>query len=134
MSFDRAEVGGSGKRSAPLRAERLQWGLASMGIGPGDEVVVVCCDQHLRDRLVALASLEHLEAAVVVPSGWTHSAIGEIAQTHPKAVLACERGVAAWRDVHGRGVLIGEGNDVLWWKGLECRHSRIDSVVPTEPA
>jgi hypothetical protein len=44
--------------------------------------------EHLRDRLVALASLEHLGAAVVVPSGWTHSAIGEIAQTHPKAVLA----------------------------------------------
>lgn len=117
-----------------VRAGRLQRGLASLGIGPGDEVAVACCDQHLPDRLVALASLERLGAVAVVPSEWTYSAIGEIAQTHRKAVLACEQGVAAWRDVHGRGVLIGEANNVLWWKGLECRYSHIDSIEPAESA
>lgn len=117
-----------------VRAGRLERGLASLGIGPGDQVAVVCCDQHLPDRLVALASLERLGAAAVMPSGWTHPVVGEIARARPKAVLACEDGVAVWRDVNGTGILIGEGINILWWKALECRHSHVDSVRSAETA
>lgn len=112
-----------------VRAGRLQRGLASLGIGPGDEVAVVCCDQHLPDRLVALAALDHLGGVAVVPPEWTHSVMCEIAQNRPKAVLACEEGVAGWRDVNGRGIVIGEGHNILWWKSLECRHSHVDPAA-----
>jgi hypothetical protein len=72
-------------------------------------------------RMGWLASLEHLGAAVVVPSGWTHSAIGEITQTHPKAVLALKPFVAVVVPVAGRrGAEGGAGGRAVW-----CRRSQI---------
>ncbi len=41
----------------------------------------------------------------------------------PSVHLACEEGVAAWRAVRGTGIMIGDGDGVMWWKGLECRHA-----------
>lgn len=134
-----SEVGSGSRRLGAtslleVRAGRLQRGLASLGIGAGDEVAVVCCDEHVPDRLVALAALERLKAATVIPSEWTSVVIGEIAHGRPKAVLACEEGVAAWQDVNGTGIVIGEGHNILWWKSLECRHSHVDAVPSAETA
>ena len=99
------------------RASRLSRGLESIGVHSGDEVVVLCCAGHGEDREVALLALEKLGALAVTPLDWTAPALVG------RFYLACEEGVRAWQDAGVRGVVVGEGPGVLWWKALECRHA-----------
>jgi hypothetical protein len=107
------------------RAKRLGRGLKSLGVRPGQHVVVLCCGHHLEDRSAAVAALEGLGAVPVVPRDWDEGTLGTLfaKRSLPSVHLACEEGVAAWRAVRGTGIMIGDGDGVMWWKGLECRHS-----------
>jgi hypothetical protein len=113
------------------RADRLRRGLQSMGVRSGQRVVVLCCADHTEDRSAAQAALEALGAIPLVPGDWTKAALAELfsRQSAPNLHLACAEGVAAWRTARGTGIMIGDGggDGVLWWKALECRHSRTTS-------
>ena len=107
------------------RARRLGRGLKSLGVRPGQHVVVLCCDHHLEDRSAAIFALEGLGAVPVVPRDWDEPTLVTLFAKRglPSVHLACEEGVAAWRAVRGTGIMIGDGDGVMWWKGLECRHA-----------
>jgi hypothetical protein len=130
--WDADETGLEGPAGGPTpspkvleRAKRLGRGLKSLGVRPGQHVVVLCCVHHLEDRSAAIAALEGLGAVPVVPRDWDESTLGMLfaKRSLPSVHLACEEGVAAWRAVRGTGIMIGDGDGVMWWKGLECRHS-----------
>jgi hypothetical protein len=108
-----------------IRATRLSHALARFGIGPADEVAVLCCDRHAQDRSVALRALAARGATALELEDWTDVGLASIAERRPALQLACEEGVAAWRRVDGRGVMIGEGEGILWWKALECRYAEV---------
>lgn len=108
-----------------IRAKRLSRALSRFGVGPADQVVVLCCDDHLLDRSVALGAVAALGATAVEPDDWTDATLAAVADRKPVLQLACEEGVAAWRRVDGRGIMIGEGEGVLWWKALECRYAEV---------
>jgi hypothetical protein len=107
------------------RARRLGRGLKSLGVRPGQQVVVLCCARHLEDQSAAIAALEGLGAVPVIPRDWDEGTLVRLFAKRglPSVHLACEEGVAAWRAVRGTGIMIGDGDGVMWWKGLECRHS-----------
>jgi hypothetical protein len=107
------------------RARRLGRGLKSLGVTAGQPVVVLCCAHHLEDRSAAVAALEGLGAVPVVPHDWDDRTLARLFAkgSLPSVHLACEEGVAAWRAVGGTGIMIGDGDGVMWWKGLECRHA-----------
>ena len=107
------------------RARRLGRGLKSLGVRSGQQVVVLCCARHLEDRWAAVAALEALGAVPVVPRDWDERTLVRLfaKRSLPSVHLACEEGVAAWRAVSGTGIMIGDGDGVMWWKGLECRHA-----------
>ena len=107
------------------RARRLGRGLKSLGVRSGQRVIVLCCDHHLEDRSAAVAALEGLDAVPVVPADWDERTLTRLfaKRSLPSVHLACEEGVAAWRAVSGTGIMIGDGDGVMWWKGLECRHA-----------
>jgi hypothetical protein len=103
------------------RAGRLRRGLETVGVRPGSEVFVMCCADHSEDREVALLALEALGASAVIPAEWTRTGLGQLGGF----CLACEEGVGAWQVAGARGVVIGDGPGVLWWKALECRHAAV---------
>jgi hypothetical protein len=107
------------------RGRRLGRGLKSLGVRSGQHVVVLCCARHLEDRWAAVAALEGLGAVPVVPGDWDQRTLARLfaKRSLPSVHLACEEGVAAWRAVSGTGIMIGDGDGVMWWKGLECRHA-----------
>jgi hypothetical protein len=107
------------------RARRLGRGLESLGVRPGQDVVVLCCAHHHEDRSAAIAALEGLGAVPVIPRDWDERTLAMLfaKRGRPSVHLACEEGVAAWRAVRGTGIMIGDGDGVMWWKGLECRHA-----------
>ena len=121
----RSDAGAPPDSVITRRAQRLSRGLASLGISPGSEVVVLCCGQHGIDRSVALEALIALGARALEPSGWGRSTLAALADRRPAVQLACQEGVAAWREVGGRGIMIGDAEDALWWKALECRHAAV---------
>jgi hypothetical protein len=108
------------------RAARLARGLRSVGVRPDHTVAVLCCADHQEDRLVALAALRSLGASAVEVADWGACTIGSLGAEKgvPSVQLACEEGVAAWRAGEGRGIMIGEGEGVVWWKALECRFNQ----------
>jgi hypothetical protein len=107
------------------RGRRLGRGLKSLGVRAGQHVVVLCCVHHLEDRWAAVAALEGLGAVPVVPREWDDRTLAALfaKRSLPSVHLACEEGVAAWRAIGGTGIMIGDGDGVMWWKGLECRHA-----------
>jgi hypothetical protein len=107
------------------RARRLGRGLKSLGVRSGQRVVVLCCAHHLEDRTAAVAALQGLGAVPVIPTDWDERTLIMLFAKRrlPSVHLACEEGVAAWRAVSGTGIMIGDGDGVMWWKGLECRHA-----------
>jgi acyl-CoA synthetase (AMP-forming)/AMP-acid ligase II len=99
------------------RSNRLAHGLVDVGITPGAPVAVVCCDQHAPDLLVGYLAAEKIAATVdVVP-------VGDAARVTAEVILACAEGVEACRAAGVRGIIVGDGEGVVWWKALELRHS-----------
>jgi non-ribosomal peptide synthetase component F len=112
-------VGGDGVTYGGLdrRSNRLAHGLVDLGIAPRDRVAIVCCDAHAPDLLVGYLATEKLAAvADLVPLDDTGRIIASV-------ILACAEGVAACRTAGVRGVIVGDGEGVVWWKALELRHS-----------
>jgi non-ribosomal peptide synthetase component F len=109
------------------RRDRLARGLASIGVGREDRVIVLCCERHREDLHVAQVALEALGAVPVVPASWNdRCAVQRLAGANGVTTyLACEEGVQVWRAAGVRGRMVGDstGAGVLWWKALEARHA-----------
>lgn len=115
------------------RQGRLARGLRQLRVGPGDKVMVLCCEHHCEDRQVAVGALAVIGAAPVLLDRWGDGeALRETMRSdHVRFFLACEEGVSLWKRSGGRGVMVGDGPEVIWWKALEARAARSD---PREPA
>jgi hypothetical protein len=96
-----------------------------MGVRSSQRVVVLCCGEHAEDRHVAVTAARSLGAVPIIPLDWSVATLRSLFADlgGPTVHLACEEGVEAWRAARGRGIMIGEGFDVIWWKALECRHA-----------
>ncbi len=109
------------------RRDRLTRGLASIGVGRDDRVMVLCCERHREDLHVAQVALEALGTVAVVPVSWNdRSAVQRLTEANGVTTyLACEEGVQVWRAAGVRGRMVGDstGVGVLWWKALEARHA-----------
>ena len=112
-------VGGDGVTYGGLdrRSNRLARGLVDLGIAPGDRVAIVCCDAHAPDLLVGYLATEKLAAVADLVS------LDDAGRIVASVILACAEGVAACRTAGVRGVIVGDGEGVVWWKALELRHS-----------
>jgi acyl-coenzyme A synthetase/AMP-(fatty) acid ligase len=107
------------------RSNRLGRGLQSLGVGPGDRVVVLCCAEHATDCSVgALAAGKAGASATCIPVA---SPVAELRrrllEIRPALILACREGVAAWRETGVACQVVGDETGVTWWKLLEVRHS-----------
>ena len=102
------------------RSSRLARGLATMGVGQGDLVLVACCGIHHVDTEVALSAARLLDArcAEFIPGG----AVPE----RPKLVLACEEGLSWWQATGMAALVVAEAPGATWWRGLEAHHARTD--------
>ncbi len=117
------------------RSNRLGRGLVSIGVVPGDTVVVLCCDQHRTDQLVAYLGSEKAGAVPVVLPLLPPGPLGEQLRAHrPNRILACDEGVTAWRRTGVGCRVVGDAPDVTWWKLLEAQHSAAAFQVPFTPA
>jgi hypothetical protein len=79
-------------------------------------LTIACCDRHAPDLLVAVLAGEKLgvDATVVAPGAISDGAA---------FILACAEGVAACRAAGVRGLVVGDGEGVIWWKTVELRQS-----------
>lgn len=109
---DRLTYGGLERRS-----NRLARGLADVGITKGDRVAIACCDVHAPDLLVGYLAAAKVAVVVdVLP-------LEDVRRAEAHVILACAEGVAACRTAGVRGLIVGDGEGVMWWKALELRHS-----------
>lgn len=129
-------------RGLDRRSNRLARGLASLGVLPGDVIVVLCCDRHRGDRAVGCLAAQKIGAApVVLPLVPRLSLRDRLLARPARLILACSEGVAAWRHTGVSCQVVGDEPGVTWWKLLELRHSPApfqpepDEVLPSsEPA
>jgi non-ribosomal peptide synthetase component F len=107
------------------RSNRLARGLVSLGVGPGDRVALLCCEDHSDDRLVAELAAGKLEAGqICIPLDLDVVELRDrLLGLRPTVVLACREGVAAWRATGVACRVVGDETGVIWWKLLELRHS-----------
>jgi non-ribosomal peptide synthetase component F len=110
------------------RSNRLARALVDLGVAPGDEVAVVCCEAHAPDLLVAhLAAGKAGATSIVLPLDRAAAAGGSV-------VLACAEGVTACHAAGARATIVGDGPGVVWWKALELRQSAARFVSPARAA
>ncbi len=103
----------------PTRAHCLAAGLRALGLPERSVALVLCCERHEVDALVATeASCELGLDARRLPVGGDQEELDRIT---PVVVFACEEGTAAWRERERRGLVIGEGPGVMWWRAVEMR-------------
>jgi non-ribosomal peptide synthetase component F len=106
------------------RSNRLARGLVSLGVLPGDVVVVLCCDRHRGDRVVGYLGAQKIGAAPIVLPLLPNLQLSErLMARPPRLILACSEGVAAWRQTGVSAQVVGDAPGVTWWKLLEVRHS-----------
>jgi non-ribosomal peptide synthetase component F len=106
------------------RSNRLARGLVSLGVLPGDVVVVLCCDRHRGDRVVGYLGAQKVGAApIVLPLLPSLQLRDRLLARPPRLILACSEGVAAWRQTGVISRVVGDEPGVTWWKLLEVRHS-----------
>jgi non-ribosomal peptide synthetase component F len=106
------------------RSNRLARGLVSLGVLPGDVVVVLCCDRHRGDRVVGYVGAQKIGAApIVLPLVAPSQLRDRLLARPPRLILACSEGVAAWRHTGVSCRVVGDEPGVTWWKLLELRHS-----------
>jgi non-ribosomal peptide synthetase component F len=106
------------------RSNRLARGLVSLGVLPGDVVVVLCCDRHRGDRVVGYLGSQKIGAApIVLPLLAPSQLRDRLLARPPRLILACSEGVAAWRQTGVSCRVVGDEPGVTWWKLLELRHS-----------
>ncbi|HMG45471.1 MAG TPA: hypothetical protein VK611_29330 [Acidimicrobiales bacterium] len=107
------------------RSRYLADGLRAGGLLRAD-VVVLCCDAHTEDRLVALLAGERAgrPTRMLEPSHWRAERLRQLGrELDGPLVLACEEGVAAWQasGARGRVVADGAGTGILWWRLVELQ-------------
>jgi non-ribosomal peptide synthetase component F len=118
-------------RALERRSNRLARGLVSLGVSPGDVVVVLCCDRHRHDRLVGYLGSEKAGAVpVVLPLVDRDQLRQQLLMRPPSRILACGEGVDLWRQTGVGCRVVGDAPDVTWWKLLEVRHSPAPFQVP----
>ena len=107
------------------RSNRLARGLVSLGVGPGDRVAVLCCDDHCGDRMIAeQATAKAGATATAVPVELAPAELrGRLVRLRAAVIVACSHGVAAWRETGFACRVVGDETGVIWWKLLELRHS-----------
>jgi non-ribosomal peptide synthetase component F len=106
------------------RSNRLARGLVSLGVLPGDVVVVLCCDRHRGDRVVGYLGAQKVGAApIVLPLLPSLQLRDRLLARPPRLILACSEGVASWRQSGVSCRVVGDEPGVTWWKLLEVRHS-----------
>jgi acyl-CoA synthetase (AMP-forming)/AMP-acid ligase II len=132
-----AEGGGDRLTFAGLdrRSNRLGRALVYLGVRPGDRVVILCCDHHLPDRLVALVGAQKAAAVGValIPDRTTSWLAGQLMQLAPRVVLACSEGVDAWQRTGVPCLVVGDEPGVTWWKLIEARQAAGPFQVPCRP-
>lgn len=111
----------SAARQPRSRAARLASGLRRLHVQPSDNVVVLCCDDHHEDRVVACsASFEVGARAHVLDLELGAKELAEhLRRLCPSLVLACREGVDSWRRTKVPCRVVGDDHDVFWWKALE---------------
>ena len=106
------------------RSNRLARGLGSLGVLPGDVIVVLCCDHHRSDRAVGYLAAQKVGAEpVVLPLLPSPPLRDQLLARSPRLILACSEGVGAWRKTGVSCRVVGDEPGVTWWKLLELRHS-----------
>jgi acyl-CoA synthetase (AMP-forming)/AMP-acid ligase II len=114
LGGERLTYGGLDRRS-----NRLARALLRLGVQPGERIAVVTCDAHAPDAVVGMLATTRADAAPL-PLAPDPTALAGV---DGRVVLACAEGVAACRRAGVRGVLVGDGEGVEWWKALELRSS-----------
>lgn len=111
--------------SIDRRSDRLSRGLRSLGLGPGDTVAVLCCDEHQADRAVGYRGAQKAELRpIVLPPAMTIESLrARLRSLRPRLILACSEGVTAWRLTGVACRVVGDEPGVTWWKLLEARHA-----------
>ncbi len=113
---------GSLQRERPWLLARA---LERYGICPGMGVAVLVCESHAIDRAVAVEAIASLGALQidlgdVLPPVDLAEALRD---QRPAMLVACAHGVDAWRSTHVPLRVVGDGQDVLWWRALELREA-----------
>ena len=111
--------------SIDRRSDRLARGLRSLGLCPGDRVVVLCCDEHQADRAVGYRAAHKAELVpIVLPLAMPIESLqARLRSLRPQLLLACSEGVSAWRQTGVACRVVGDEPGVTWWKLLEARHA-----------
>ena len=114
------------------RSNQLARALVRMGLMPGDQVGVLCCDAHDDDERVARVAVAMVGATVqVLPLDASPGHMTAVAtQANFRYVVACEEGSVAWKRAAFPVVLIADGPNAYWWRALELR----ESAEPLPPA
>jgi len=121
-----------GSRLRERRSNRLARGLVSLGVLPGDLVVVLCCETHREDRAVGyLATLKAGATPVVLPVLPARQLRARLLSARPRQLLACGEGLDAWRASGVCCQVIGDEPGMTWWKMLEARQSPLPFQVST---
>jgi len=107
------------------RSDRLSRGLRSLGLRPGDCVVVLCCDEHRADRAVGYRAAQKAELVPIsLPLAMPIASLTlRLRSLRPQLLLACSEGVSAWRQTGVACRVVGDEPGVTWWKLLEARHT-----------
>ena len=119
-------------RALDRRSNRLGRALAELGVQPGDTVVLLCCDEHLPDRMVGYVGVQKAAARAVSlpperPQVWLTA---QLRSLRPRMILACSEGVEAWRATGVPCHVVGDEPGVTWWKLVEARQSPAPFQVP----
>lgn len=111
-----------------LRSRRLAAGLITLGVKEGDELAVICCDDHAVDQAVAESAAELLACPMSVLSEKTDRDLKHILkELRPTFLLACPHGTARWQESGVPCRVIGDEGAIVWWKLLELRAVRNES-------
>jgi hypothetical protein len=113
------------------RSKRLAAGLRSMGVDSSQRLGILCCPIHALDQVVAERAADYLDCEVVSFSGLEAELAGALRHRRPDFLMACSDGVTEWRNTGANCKVIGDGDEITWWRALELRFRSVNAVEPT---